>query len=118
MNSATLCSLAGRYENPIPPRCLAPIDFLKIPALMLLQVVVMFGVVISIFMVCWLPYHVYFIFTYYQPQFLHKSYTGHYYKRKAFSNINDPTPFMSFHKRFQLFIVGKIYTRKFIIWIS
>jgi hypothetical protein len=30
---ASLCSLAGRYENPIPPRCLAPIDFLKIPAL-------------------------------------------------------------------------------------
>jgi hypothetical protein len=33
MNSASLCSLAGRYEIPIPPRCLAPIDFLKIPAL-------------------------------------------------------------------------------------
>jgi hypothetical protein len=32
MNSASLCSLAGRYENPIPHRCLAPIDFLKIPA--------------------------------------------------------------------------------------
>ncbi len=32
MNSASLCSLAGRYENPNPPRCLAPIDFLKIPA--------------------------------------------------------------------------------------
>jgi hypothetical protein len=32
MNSASLCSQAGRYENPIPPRCLAPIDFLKIPA--------------------------------------------------------------------------------------
>jgi hypothetical protein len=26
-------ALAVRYENPIPPRCLAPIDFLKIPAL-------------------------------------------------------------------------------------
>jgi hypothetical protein len=26
---------AGRYDNPIPPRCLAPIDFLKIPALIL-----------------------------------------------------------------------------------
>ncbi len=26
-------SLAGRYDNPIPPRFLAPIDFLKIPAL-------------------------------------------------------------------------------------
>jgi hypothetical protein len=36
MNSARLCSLAGRYENPIPPRCLAPIDFLKIPALNIL----------------------------------------------------------------------------------
>ncbi len=34
MNSASLCCLAGRYENPIPPRCLAPIDFLKIPALL------------------------------------------------------------------------------------
>ncbi len=32
MNSASLCSLAGRYKNPIPPQCLAPIDFLKIPA--------------------------------------------------------------------------------------
>ncbi len=33
MNSASLCSLAGRYDNPIPPRFLAPIDCLKIPAL-------------------------------------------------------------------------------------
>jgi hypothetical protein len=36
MNSASLCSLAGRYENAIPPQCLAPIDFLKIPALVVL----------------------------------------------------------------------------------
>ncbi len=34
MNSASLCSLAGRYDNPIPPRFLAPIDFLKIPVLL------------------------------------------------------------------------------------
>jgi hypothetical protein len=33
MNSASLYSLAGRYDNPIPPRFLAPIAFLKIPAL-------------------------------------------------------------------------------------
>jgi hypothetical protein len=33
INSASLCSLAGRYDNPIPTRCLAPIEFLKIPAL-------------------------------------------------------------------------------------
>ncbi len=32
INSASLCSLAGRYDNPIPTRCLAPIEFLKIPA--------------------------------------------------------------------------------------
>jgi hypothetical protein len=31
--SASLCSLAGRDNNPIPTRCLAPIDILKIPAL-------------------------------------------------------------------------------------
>ncbi len=27
-----VCSLAGRYDNPIPTRFLAPIDSLKIPA--------------------------------------------------------------------------------------
>ncbi len=32
-DSASLCSLAGRYDNPIPTRCLAPIDCLKIPEL-------------------------------------------------------------------------------------
>ncbi len=33
MNSASLCSLTGRHKNPIPTRFLAPIDYLKIPAL-------------------------------------------------------------------------------------
>ncbi len=33
MNNASLCSLACRYDNPIPPRYLAPMDSLKIPAL-------------------------------------------------------------------------------------
>ncbi len=32
INSASLCSLAGRYDNPIPTRCITPIDYLKIPA--------------------------------------------------------------------------------------
>jgi hypothetical protein len=32
MNSASPCSLAGRYDNPIPSRYLAPIDFFKFPA--------------------------------------------------------------------------------------
>jgi hypothetical protein len=30
---ARLCSLAGRYDNPVPTRFLVPIDCLKIPAL-------------------------------------------------------------------------------------
>jgi hypothetical protein len=33
MNSARLCSLAARYDNPIPTRFRAPIYCLKIPAL-------------------------------------------------------------------------------------
>ncbi len=33
MNSASLCSLADRYDNLIPTRFLAPIDCLKITAL-------------------------------------------------------------------------------------
>jgi hypothetical protein len=37
MNSASLCSVVVRYENPIPNRCLAPIDFLKIPAQEVIQ---------------------------------------------------------------------------------
>jgi hypothetical protein len=32
MNSASLFSLAGRYDSPIPTRLLVPIDCLKIPA--------------------------------------------------------------------------------------
>ncbi len=32
INSASLYSLAGRYDNPVPSRCLAPMEFLKIPA--------------------------------------------------------------------------------------
>jgi hypothetical protein len=32
MNFSSLCSLAGRYDNPIPPRFLASIESLKIPA--------------------------------------------------------------------------------------
>jgi hypothetical protein len=32
INSASICRLAGRYDNPIPTRFLAPVNFLKIPA--------------------------------------------------------------------------------------
>ncbi len=32
INPARLCSLAGRYDNPIPTRFLAPIHCFKIPA--------------------------------------------------------------------------------------
>jgi hypothetical protein len=38
-----LCSLAGRYDNPIPTRFLAPIDCLKIPALSACQLMPLQG---------------------------------------------------------------------------
>jgi hypothetical protein len=37
MNSASLCSLAGRNDNPIPTQFLVPIDCLKNPAPVLQQ---------------------------------------------------------------------------------
>jgi hypothetical protein len=37
MNSASLCSLAGQYDNPLPSQFLAPIDSSKIPAQTILQ---------------------------------------------------------------------------------
>ena len=37
INSASLFSLAGRYDNPLPTRFLAPIDCSKIPAQCSLQ---------------------------------------------------------------------------------
>ncbi len=33
IDSASLCSMAGWYDNPTPTRFLAPMDCLKIPAL-------------------------------------------------------------------------------------
>jgi hypothetical protein len=36
MNFASLCSLAGRYDNPIPTLFLAPMDCLKFSALVVL----------------------------------------------------------------------------------
>ncbi len=38
INSASICSLAGRYDNPIPTRFLAFINCLKIPSLYCSQV--------------------------------------------------------------------------------
>ncbi len=32
IDSASLCSLAGRYDNPVPSRFLGPIDWSKMPA--------------------------------------------------------------------------------------
>ncbi|XP_023336238.1 tachykinin-like peptides receptor 86C [Eurytemora carolleeae] len=43
------------------------------------RVVIMFAVVISIFMVCWLPYQLYFIFLYYIPSVKYFRYIGDLY---------------------------------------
>ena len=43
----------------------------------LLQVSIMFVVVLIVFGVCWLPYHAYFIYSYYNTSILSQSYTQH-----------------------------------------
>jgi hypothetical protein len=40
INSASLCSLACRYDNPIPTRFQPPMDCLKIPVLLVMVHVV------------------------------------------------------------------------------
>jgi tachykinin receptor 3 len=43
------------------------------------QVVKMFIVVVIIFAVCWLPYHVYFIYTYHHKEVVTKPFIQHVY---------------------------------------
>ena len=37
----------------------------------------MFAFVVLIFMVCWAPYHIYFIYSYHHPSIARKAYIGH-----------------------------------------
>ena len=39
----------------------------------------MFAVVVTIFMVCWAPYHIYFIYSYHNPSITKMSYISHIY---------------------------------------
>ena len=39
----------------------------------------MFCVVISIFAICWFPYHAYFIYAYFKPEIMKAWYTQHMY---------------------------------------
>ena len=43
------------------------------------QLVKMFAVVVWIFMVCWAPYHIYFIYSYHNPKITRISYISHVY---------------------------------------
>ncbi|KAL1117622.1 hypothetical protein AAG570_003937 [Ranatra chinensis] len=43
------------------------------------KVVRMFLVVVSVFGVCWLPYHSYFIYTYHKKEFVYSKYVQHLY---------------------------------------
>lgn len=42
-----------------------------------LQVVRMFGVVVTIFAICWLPYHMFYVYAYHQPHITSTSSTPH-----------------------------------------
>ena len=43
------------------------------------KIIKMFVVIISVFGVCWLPYHVYFIYSYHQPSIMALPYIKHVY---------------------------------------
>ena len=43
------------------------------------KIVKMFALVILIFVVCWAPYHIYFIYSYHNPDIQSYSYIGHIY---------------------------------------
>ena len=43
------------------------------------KIIKMFVVIISVFGVCWLPYHVYFIYSYHQPTIMALPYIKHVY---------------------------------------
>ena len=47
--------------------------------LFLSQIVTMFAVVITIFIVCWAPYHVYFLLVYHLPSITQYKHIGHVY---------------------------------------
>ena len=41
--------------------------------------VLMFALVVLIFVVCWAPYHIYFIYSYHNPSIMKIPYIGHVY---------------------------------------
>ena len=45
----------------------------------MLQIVKMFAIVVFIFMVCWAPYHIYFILVFHNPSITKTPYIGHIY---------------------------------------
>ena len=50
-------------------------DFPIVIILPTIQIVKMFGAVTLIFAVCWLPYHVYFIYSYFHPEIMKVMYS-------------------------------------------
>ena len=43
------------------------------------KIVKMFALVVAIFVICWAPYHIYFIITYHNPNIVKTKYIGHIY---------------------------------------
>ena len=61
----------------------------------------MFGCVITIFCVCWLPYHAYFIYSYYDPAIMAKWYPLLFMITKHFINV--------FHMKSLDFFLGFVH---------
>ena len=86
-----------------------------------LQLVKMFAVVVTIFMVCWAPYHIYFLYSYHHPSitkipYIHHIYLGFYWLAMCNTCVN-PIIYYWMNKRFRsyfnsiLFCVPRYLTR-------
>merc|ERR1719270_333371 len=69
------------------------------------KIVKMFGVVTTIFAICWLPYHAYFIIIHYHPSIMRAWYTQHtylfFYWLAMFNSCVNPIVYYAMNKRFR-----------------
>jgi len=71
------------------------------------KIVKMFGVVTTIFAICWLPYHAYFIIIHYHPSIMRAWYTQHmylvFYWLAMFNCCVNPIVYYAMNKRFRYY---------------
>ena len=72
------------------------------------QIVKMFGAVTGIFGVCWLPYHTYFMYSFYNPSIMRAWYTPHmflaFYWLAMVNSCVNPLVYYAMNQRYQVIV--------------